>query len=124
MKIFSACREQECNMTAGGPGDLGGGGEGWQVPHQVSALTFYRYDQPIVDYCQAHQSLHLNMGFEGTPQGLEGLEDLGSRAGATVPAAPAASLANPRTTPTATPAGEGPGPAFPPAERSMLTFGR
>ncbi|KAI1905004.1 hypothetical protein AGOR_G00011490 [Albula goreensis] len=99
------------------------------VPHQVSALTFYRYDQPIVDYCQAHQSLHLNMGFEGTPQGLEGLEDLGSRDRGTVqtvaiPTGPAASLTNPRTTPTATPAGEGQGSTFPPPERSMLTFGR
>ncbi|XP_035245664.1 leucine-rich repeat transmembrane neuronal protein 4-like isoform X1 [Anguilla anguilla] len=100
-----------------------------EVPHQVSALTFYRYDQPIVDYCQAHQSLHLNMGFEGPPQGLERLEDLGPRDGGTIqtvaiPTGPAASLANPRTTPTATPSGEGPAPGFPPAERSMLTFGR
>ncbi|KAG5835183.1 hypothetical protein ANANG_G00269430 [Anguilla anguilla] len=88
-----------------------------QVPHQVSALTFYRYDQPIVDYCQAHQSLHLNMGFEGPPQGLERLEDLGPRDGGTIqtvaiPTGPAASLANPRTTPTATPSG-GPRPRLP-----------
>ncbi|KAM8873490.1 leucine-rich repeat transmembrane neuronal protein 4 isoform 1-T1 [Synchiropus picturatus] len=46
------------------------------VPHQMGALTFYRYEQPIVDYCQAHQPLRLNMGYEGPPRDLEGVEDL------------------------------------------------
>ncbi|KAG7480668.1 hypothetical protein MATL_G00058720 [Megalops atlanticus] len=72
-----------------------------EIPHQVSALTFYRYEQPIVDYCQAHQPLHLNMGFEGAPQGLE---DLGPRERGTIqtialPSVPAASLTDPRTPP-------------------------
>ncbi|KAK1154265.1 leucine-rich repeat transmembrane neuronal protein 4-like isoform X1 [Acipenser oxyrinchus oxyrinchus] len=39
-----------------------------EIPHQVSSLTFYSYEQPIVDYCQAHQPLHLNMGFESAPR--------------------------------------------------------
>ncbi|XP_051973310.1 leucine-rich repeat transmembrane neuronal protein 4 [Xyrauchen texanus] len=47
-----------------------------EVPHQMSTLTFYRYEQPIVDYCQAHQPLRLNMNYEGPPQSLEGLEEL------------------------------------------------
>ncbi|KAK6306446.1 hypothetical protein J4Q44_G00233710 [Coregonus suidteri] len=42
-----------------------------KVPQQLSALTLYRYEQPIVDYCQARGALHLNMGFEPPfqPQG-------------------------------------------------------
>ncbi|KAJ8379958.1 hypothetical protein SKAU_G00007360 [Synaphobranchus kaupii] len=71
------------------------------IPHQVSALTFYRYEQPIVDYCQAHQPLHLNMSYEGPPQGLE---DLGPRERGTIqtialPTVSAAPLTDPRTPP-------------------------
>ncbi|XP_051779447.1 leucine-rich repeat transmembrane neuronal protein 4-like isoform X2 [Erpetoichthys calabaricus] len=42
-----------------------------EIPHQVSSLTFYNYEQPIVDYCQAHQPLHLNMSYESGPHRLE-----------------------------------------------------
>lgn len=107
----------------------------YQVPHQMGALTFYRYEQPIVDYCQAHQPLRLNMGYEGPPQGLEGLEDLGPCDRGTIqtvalPAVPsAASIGVPGTRsppPTIIPQTEVPssGP-FPPAERTgTLKFGR
>lgn len=108
-----------------------------QVPHQLGALTFYRYEQPIVDYCQAHQPLRLNMGYEGPPQGLEGLEDLGPCDRGTIqtvalPAVPSAAsigapVPGPRSPPPPLrPPTEGPssGP-FPPAERTgTLKFGR
>ncbi|XP_041914289.1 leucine-rich repeat transmembrane neuronal protein 4 [Alosa sapidissima] len=52
-----------------------------EVPHQMSTLAFYRYEQPIVDYCQAHQPMRLHVGYEGppqcVPQGMEPLEQLG-----------------------------------------------
>ncbi|XP_062410794.1 leucine-rich repeat transmembrane neuronal protein 4 [Sardina pilchardus] len=52
-----------------------------EVPHQMSTLAFYRYEQPIVDYCQAHQPMRLHVGYEGppqcAPQGMEPLEQLG-----------------------------------------------
>ncbi|XP_023658964.1 leucine-rich repeat transmembrane neuronal protein 4 isoform X1 [Paramormyrops kingsleyae] len=72
-----------------------------EVPHQVSALTFYRYEQPVMDYCQAHQPLHLNMGFEGPPQALE---DRGLRERSMVQTLPpnpasAATLTRPRASP-------------------------
>ncbi|KAG7476363.1 hypothetical protein MATL_G00082060 [Megalops atlanticus] len=97
------------------------------VPPQVSALTFYRYEQPIADYCQAHQSLQLNMGLEGSAPGLEGLQNPVPRDRAVVqtvaiPTGPATTRTLPRTTAAAT--GEGPSSSFPPPERSMLTFGR
>uniref|UniRef100_A0A4W4FLX1 Uncharacterized protein n=1 Tax=Electrophorus electricus TaxID=8005 RepID=A0A4W4FLX1_ELEEL len=41
-----------------------------EVSHQMSALTFYPYEQPVVDYCHAHQPLRLNMSYEGPPQVL------------------------------------------------------
>lgn len=108
-----------------------------QVPHQLGALTFYRYEQPIVDYCQAHQPLRLNMGYEGPPQGLEGLEDLGPCDRGTIqtvalPAVPSAAsigapVPGPRSPPPPLrPPAEGPssGP-FPPVERTgTLKFGR
>ncbi|MBN3317476.1 LRRT4 protein, partial [Atractosteus spatula] len=72
-----------------------------QIPHQVSALTFYRYEQPIVDYCQAHQPLHLNVGFEGAPQSLEELggREHGTIQTLTIPSRAATSLTEPRTSP-------------------------
>lgn len=55
-----------------------------QAPPQMGTLTYYRYEQPIVDYCQAHQSLHMNRGFEPSSQALEGL---GARERCSVPSA-------------------------------------
>lgn len=108
-----------------------------QVPHQLGALTFYRYEQPIVDYCQAHQPLRLNMGYEGPPQSLEGLEDLGPCDRGTIqtialPAVPpgasiGGTLPGPRSPPPPLrPPTEGPsGGPFPPNERTgTLKFGR
>lgn len=107
-----------------------------QVPHQMGALTFYRYEQPIVDYCQAHQPLRLNMGYEGPPQGLEGLEDLGPCDRGTIqtvalPAVPSAAnigapVPGPRSPPPPLrPPTEGPSGPFPPSERTgTLKFGR
>lgn len=111
-----------------------------QVPHQLGALTFYRYEQPIVDYCQAHQPLRLNMGYEGPPQGLEGLEDLGPCDRGTiqtvalpaVPVPPVASIGGapvpgPRSPPPALrPPSEGPGAGpYSTMERTgTLKFGR
>ncbi|XP_013857930.1 leucine-rich repeat transmembrane neuronal protein 4 [Austrofundulus limnaeus] len=108
-----------------------------EVPHQMGALTFYRYEQPIVDYCQAHQPLRLNMGYEGPPQGLEGLEDLGPCDRGTIqtvalPAVPsAASIGAPvpgtrSPPPSFIPQTEVPSSCpFPPAERTgTLKFGR
>lgn len=106
-----------------------------QVPHQLGALTFYRYEQPIVDYCQAHQPLRLNMGYEGPPQGLEDLGpcDRGTIQTVALPAVPSAAsmgapMPGPRSPPPPTlrPPTDGPssGP-FPPAERTgTLKFGR
>lgn len=108
-----------------------------QVPHQMGALTFYRYEQPIVDYCQAHQPLRLNMGYEGPPQGLEGLEDLGPCDRGTIqtvalPAVPSTATLGPPVPgprsppPTLRPQTDIPssGP-FPPVERTgTLKFGR
>ncbi len=102
----------------------------------MSALTFYRYEQPIVDYCQAHQPLRLNMGYEGPPQGLEGLEDLGPCERGTIqtvalPAVPSAAsigapVPGPRSPPPLRPPTEGPGSVpFPTIERTgTLKFGR
>ncbi|XP_030198086.1 leucine-rich repeat transmembrane neuronal protein 4 [Gadus morhua] len=106
-----------------------------EVPHQMSALAFYRYEQPIVDYCQAHQPLRLNMGYEGPPQGLEelGPRDRGGPIQTVTlpPAVPSATIVGgpgPRATPPLRPPSEGPGVGpFPPSanERSgTLTFGR
>lgn len=108
-----------------------------QVPHQLGALTFYRYEQPIVDYCQAHQPLRLNMGYEGPPQGLEGLEDLGPCDRGTIqtvalPAVPSAAtmgapVPGPRSPPPPLrPQSEGPvSIPYPTVERTgTLKFGR
>ncbi|XP_033981529.1 leucine-rich repeat transmembrane neuronal protein 4 [Trematomus bernacchii] len=108
-----------------------------EVPHQLGALTFYRYEQPIVDYCQAHQPLRLNMGYEGPPQGLEGLDDLGPCDRGTIqtvalPAVPTAasigaSVPGPRSPPPILrPPTEGPsGVSYPTIERTgTLKFGR
>lgn len=35
-----------------------------QVPHHVKPLPYYSYDQPVIGYCQAHQPLHVNKGYE------------------------------------------------------------
>lgn len=102
----------------------------------MGALTFYRYEQPIVDYCQAHQPLRLNMGYEGPPQGLEGLEDLGPCDRGTIqtvalPAVPSAAsmgapVPGPRSPPPPLrPPTEGPSGPYPPVERTgTLKFGR
>lgn len=108
-----------------------------QVPHQMGALTFYRYEQPIVDYCQAHQPLRLNMGYEGPPQCLEGLEDLRPCERATIqtvalPAVPAAaaatigpSIPGPRSPPPALrPTTEAPSGGLPTERTGTLKFGR
>ncbi|XP_043103830.1 leucine-rich repeat transmembrane neuronal protein 4 isoform X1 [Puntigrus tetrazona] len=73
-----------------------------EAPQQMGTLAFYRYEQPIVDYCQAHQPLHMNRGFEPPSQALEGL---GARERCAVPSAgllpsvPAAPLSDIRTLP-------------------------
>lgn len=73
-----------------------------QAPQQMGTLAFYRYEQPIVDYCQAHQPLHMNRGFEPPSLALEGL---GARERCAVPSAgllpsvPAAPLSDIRTLP-------------------------
>ncbi|KAL4609261.1 leucine-rich repeat transmembrane neuronal protein 4-like [Arapaima gigas] len=92
------------------------------IPQQVSVLTFYRHEQPIVDYCQAHQppTLRVNMGFDGSRQGLGGLEELS----ATPAAAPATTTPTPRTPPSLRLPREGPCVTFPSVERSTLGLGR
>ncbi|AWP15001.1 putative leucine-rich repeat transmembrane neuronal protein 4-like [Scophthalmus maximus] len=107
-----------------------------EVPHQMGALTFYRYEQPIVDYCQAHQPLRLNMGYEGPPQGLEDLGpcDRGTIQTVALPAVPSAAglgapMPGPRSPPPPLrPPTDGPGGGggpFPAAERTgTLKFGR
>ncbi|XP_021446727.2 leucine-rich repeat transmembrane neuronal protein 4 isoform X1 [Oncorhynchus mykiss] len=101
-----------------------------EVPHQMGTLAYYRYEQPIVDYCQAHQPLRLNMGYEGPPQGLE---ELGPRERTTIqtvslPSVPSAATvgAGPRSPPSILRApSQVPGGSFPPQERTTtLTFGR
>lgn len=73
-----------------------------QAAQQMGTLAFYRYEQPIVDYCQAHQPLNMNRGFEPPSQALEGL---GARERCAVPSAgllpsvPAAPLSDIRTLP-------------------------
>ncbi|KAL6458671.1 hypothetical protein MHYP_G00321430 [Metynnis hypsauchen] len=42
------------------------------APQQMGRLAFYRYEQPLVDYCQAHQPLHISMGFDPPAQAVEG----------------------------------------------------
>ncbi|CDQ59183.1 unnamed protein product [Oncorhynchus mykiss] len=96
----------------------------------MGTLAYYRYEQPIVDYCQAHQPLRLNMGYEGPPQGLE---ELGPRERTTIqtvslPSVPSAATvgAGPRSPPSILRApSQVPGGSFPPQERTTtLTFGR
>lgn len=48
-----------------------------QIPQQLSALTLYRYEQSVLDYCHAHLSLHLNVGMEPPTQALGGLRPAG-----------------------------------------------
>eukprot|EP00064_Thunnus_orientalis_P005160 superscaffoldBa00000494_g5173 len=43
-----------------------------KIPRQLSALTLYRCEQSVLDYCHAHLSLHLNMGMDPTTQELGG----------------------------------------------------
>lgn len=101
----------------------------------MGALTFYRYEQPIVDYCQAHQPLRLNMGYEGPPPGLEGLEDLGPCDRGTIqtvalPAVPSAAgigapVPGPRSPPPPLrPPTDGPSGGLPPERTGTLKFGR
>lgn len=73
-----------------------------QAPQQMGTLAFYRYEQPIVDYCQAHQPLHMNRGFEPPSQALEGLgarERCGVPSTGLLPSVPAAPLSDIRTLP-------------------------
>ncbi|KAF6321373.1 hypothetical protein mRhiFer1_010469 [Rhinolophus ferrumequinum] len=35
-----------------------------KIPHHVKPLPYYSYDQPVIGYCQAHQPLHINKGYE------------------------------------------------------------
>ena len=35
-----------------------------QILHHVKPLPYYSYDQPVIRYCQAHQPLHVNKGYE------------------------------------------------------------
>ncbi|XP_075996076.1 leucine-rich repeat transmembrane neuronal protein 4-like [Genypterus blacodes] len=39
-----------------------------ELPQRLSALTLYRYEQSVLDYCQAHLSLHLGVGVEPPTQ--------------------------------------------------------
>ncbi|KAA0703838.1 Leucine-rich repeat transmembrane neuronal protein 4 [Triplophysa tibetana] len=96
------------------------------VPHQMSTLTFYRYEQPIVDYCQAHQPLRLNMSYEGPPQSMEGLEELPPRERSTIqtvalPAVPTLNKAppGPCSPPSQRAPVEGPSISYPTTERSV-----
>lgn len=43
-----------------------------EVPRQLSALTLYRCEQSVLDYCHTHLSLHLNVGMEPSTQALGG----------------------------------------------------
>ncbi|KAK6313106.1 hypothetical protein J4Q44_G00164530 [Coregonus suidteri] len=65
-----------------------------KVPQQLSALTLNRYEQPVVDYCQAQGALHLNMGFEPPSQAQGCLRPSGCSTGHTagLPSAPTTSL--------------------------------
>ncbi|XP_067290279.1 leucine-rich repeat transmembrane neuronal protein 4 [Pseudorasbora parva] len=97
-----------------------------EVPHQMSTLTFYRYEQPIVDYCQAHQPLRLNMSYDVPPQSLEGLEELPPRERSTIqtvalPAVPTinAGTVGPCSPPSQRAPMEGPSIPYPTTERSI-----
>nr|XP_006004503.1 PREDICTED: leucine-rich repeat transmembrane neuronal protein 4 [Latimeria chalumnae] len=35
-----------------------------EIPQHMNTLSFYSYDQPVVGYCQAHQPLQINKGYE------------------------------------------------------------
>ncbi|KAI4547156.1 hypothetical protein MG293_003711 [Ovis ammon polii] len=35
-----------------------------KILHHVKPLPYYSYDQPVIRYCQAHQPLHVNKGYE------------------------------------------------------------
>ncbi|XP_051972424.1 leucine-rich repeat transmembrane neuronal protein 4-like [Xyrauchen texanus] len=96
-----------------------------EVPHQMSTLTFYRYEQPIVDYCQAHQPMRLNMSYEGPQQSLEGLDEL-PRERSTIqtialPAVPTLNTGpvGPCSPPSQRPHIEGPSIPYPTTERSI-----
>ncbi|KFO30187.1 Leucine-rich repeat transmembrane neuronal protein 4 [Fukomys damarensis] len=34
------------------------------MPHHVKPLPYYSYDQSVIGYCQAHQPLHVNKGYD------------------------------------------------------------
>lgn len=55
--------------------------EAWEIPRQLSALTLYRCEQSVLDYCHAHLSLHLNMGMDPTTQELGGPRPAGYHSG-------------------------------------------
>ncbi|XP_055972589.1 leucine-rich repeat transmembrane neuronal protein 4 isoform X1 [Sorex fumeus] len=38
------------------------------IPHHVKPLPYYSYDPPVMGYCQAHQPLHVNKGYEAVSQ--------------------------------------------------------
>uniref|UniRef100_A0A8C3XDB4 Leucine rich repeat transmembrane neuronal 4 n=1 Tax=Catagonus wagneri TaxID=51154 RepID=A0A8C3XDB4_9CETA len=35
-----------------------------EILHHVKPLPYYSYEQPVIRYCQAHQPLHVNKGYE------------------------------------------------------------
>ncbi|MXQ92875.1 hypothetical protein E5288_WYG011822 [Bos mutus] len=35
-----------------------------KILHHVKPLPYYSYDQPVIRYCQAHQPLRVNKGYE------------------------------------------------------------
>uniref|UniRef100_UPI00398F6AEC leucine-rich repeat transmembrane neuronal protein 4-like isoform X1 n=1 Tax=Pristiophorus japonicus TaxID=55135 RepID=UPI00398F6AEC len=39
-----------------------------EPPHHLIPLPFYNYDQPLVGYCKAHQTLHIHKRYETTLQ--------------------------------------------------------
>ncbi|GAA6070948.1 leucine-rich repeat transmembrane neuronal protein 4 [Tachysurus ichikawai] len=87
-----------------------------KVPHQMSALTFFRYEQPVLDYCQAHQPMRLNVNYDCPPQGLDDLapRDRGTIQTVALPAVPPSGSPPILRTPV-----QGPGIPYPGTERSV-----
>ncbi|XP_060752303.1 leucine-rich repeat transmembrane neuronal protein 4 [Tachysurus vachellii] len=87
-----------------------------EVPHQMSALTFFRYEQPVLDYCQAHQPMRLNVNYDCPPQGLDDLapRDRGTIQTVALPAVPPSGSPPILRTPV-----QGPGIPYPGTERSV-----
>lgn len=53
----------------------------FQIPRQLSALTLYRCEQSVMDYCHAHLSLHLNLSMGPNSQELEDPRSAGYQPG-------------------------------------------